>query len=173
MAIKGSDRNIKFTLKLTPIAFVLHQRDRERERLRMVPNILLLLLFTLLNPSSSSPTSTLSSSLPPPPPSLPALPSNESCEHTRPKFKITKEKTVKALQEYIKATVKKKQMIKNTSTECSEEYVAATDRFEIMRLAQENRRSMFRYRILKAKDKECWEWNQNLEIKEKPIEIPN
>ena len=41
------------------------------------------------------------------------------------KFKITKEKTVKALQEYIKATVKKKQMIKNTSTECSEEYVAA------------------------------------------------
>ena len=234
MAIKGSDRNIKFTLKLTPIAFVLHQRDRERERLRMLPNILLLLLFTLLNPSSSSPTSTLSSSLPPPPPSLPALPSNESCEHTRPKFKITKEKTVKALQEYIKATVKKKQMIKNTSTECSEEYVAAikernrlfkktgnmsrqkvrmlakksatelknkqqsaitpfqewaratrkvwamtakecseeyveaTDRFKLMRLAQENRRSMFRYRILKAKDKECWEWNQNLEIKEKP-----
>ena len=31
MAIKGSDRNIKFTLKLTPIAFVLQQRDRERE----------------------------------------------------------------------------------------------------------------------------------------------
>ena len=31
IAIKGSDRNIKFTLKLTPIAFVLQQRDRERE----------------------------------------------------------------------------------------------------------------------------------------------
>ena len=41
-----------------------------------------------------------------------------------------------------------------TATECSKEYVEATDRFEIMRLAQENRRSMFRYRILKAKDKD-------------------
>ena len=61
--IKGGERNIKCTLKLTPISNVLQQRERPIEGVRMSPNFLLLLIFTLLHPTISSTASTWSSSL--------------------------------------------------------------------------------------------------------------